>query len=114
MEKISDRILIMIKNEGITIRSFEQKIGCSNGVISRCIQKGTDIGSNWLSIIIEIYPKYNAEWFLTGKGDMLKGNASSEQMPGICEKCILKDELIDGLYNQIDTLRKINIQGSAK
>lgn len=69
---ISDRIAILIKEKGISIRALEQAIGCSNGVISRCINKGTDISSLWVSKIIETYSDIDSTWLLTGKGDMLK------------------------------------------
>jgi len=57
---------------------FEQSIGCSNGVIGRCILKGTDISSVWLSKIIEVYPQYNARWLLTGKGNMILSSQNKE------------------------------------
>lgn len=71
MENISDRIALIIKEEGISIRAFEQQIGCSNGVISKCINKGTDISSLWVSKIIETFPKIDPKWLLTGEGPML-------------------------------------------
>lgn len=72
MENISDRIALIIKEEGISIRAFEQHIGCSNGVISKCINKGTDISSLWVSKIIEAFPKIDPRWLLTGEGAMLQ------------------------------------------
>lgn len=72
MTNISDNIGAFLKEKGISIRAFEQAIGCSNGVISRCISKGTDISSQWVSKIIETYPQINPTWLLTGEGDMLK------------------------------------------
>lgn len=71
MGNISDRIALIIKEEGISIRAFEQHIGCSNGVISKCINKGTDISSLWVSKIIETFPKIDPKWLLTGEGTML-------------------------------------------
>lgn len=71
MTKISERLNSFIKAKGISIRTFEQKIGCSNGVIARSISKGTDIQSIWMSKIIENYPDVNPAWLLTGKGEML-------------------------------------------
>lgn len=72
MGNISDRIALIIKEEGISIRAFEQHIGCSNGVISKCINKGTDISSLWVSKIIETFPKIDPKWLLTGEGAMLQ------------------------------------------
>ncbi len=70
--KISDRIALIVEEKGISIRSLEQSIGCSNGVISRYLSKGTDISSLWVSKIIETFQDINAEWLLTGQGVMLK------------------------------------------
>lgn len=86
MEKISDRIYNIIKNEGITIRAFEQKIGCSNGLISKFLKNGqssdvekhTDINGRWLSIIIETFPQYNSRWLLTGHGKMTGSETDTE------------------------------------
>lgn len=77
MENISDRIALIIKEEGISIRAFEQHIGCSNGVISKCINKGTDISSLWVSKIIETFPKIDPKWLLTGEGSMHASSSSS-------------------------------------
>ena len=71
MEKISDRISQIANIKGISIRALEQRIGCSNGVLSKCILKGTDIGSVWVSKILEILPDINAKWLLTGEGEMM-------------------------------------------
>lgn len=76
MANISDNIGSLIKAIGISARALEQSIGCSNGVISRCINKGTDISSQWVSKIIDTYPEINPTWLLTGKGEMLKPSNS--------------------------------------
>ena len=75
---ISDRIAQIIKNEGISTRAFEQQLGCSNGVISKCINKGTDISSQWVSKIIEIYSQVDPKWLLTGEGAMLQTTQNDE------------------------------------
>ncbi len=69
---ISKRILKLVENENISVRALEKKIGASNGVISRCVSKNSDISSIWVSKIVEMFPSYSAEWLLTGKGSMLK------------------------------------------
>lgn len=74
MANISDSIRAFIKEQGISARALEQAIGCSNGVISRCISKGTDISSQWVSKIIEIYPHLNPTWLLLGEGDMFRNS----------------------------------------
>lgn len=78
MTNISDNIGIFIKKQGISVRALEQAIGCSNGVISRCISKGTDISSQWVSKIIEIYPQLNPTWLLLGEGNMLRHGVEND------------------------------------
>lgn len=67
-----ERIDLFIKSEGISVRSFEQKISASNGLIRRAIANKTDIQGKWLSLIVDNYPQLNSEWLLTGRGSMLK------------------------------------------
>jgi hypothetical protein len=119
MMNISDRLLKIVNNEGISVRLLEKKIGCSNGVLAKCIQKGTDISSLWLSKFIEIFPKYDAKWLLTGNGDMInkKDQISGEYLikePGVgysgppkCERCKMKDDVITILRQQVDTQSKL-------
>lgn len=72
MGNILSRIQEIASNEGITIGAMERTIGASKGVLSRAINNGTDIQAKWLSIIVEIYPRYSTGWLLTGAGSMLK------------------------------------------
>jgi hypothetical protein len=66
------RLSYFIETSGISVRSFEQKISASDGMIRRAINNNTDIQSKWLINIAENYPQLNIEWLLTGVGDMLK------------------------------------------
>lgn len=72
MSKILFRIQQIAQNEGITIGALERVIGASKGVLSRAIANGTDIQSKWLQILVDNYPKYSAEWIISGKGQMIK------------------------------------------
>lgn len=80
MTNISDRIAQVIAYLNVSTRSFEQQIGCSNGVIARCISKGTDISSFWVSKIIEIHSAINPDWLLTGRGTMLLSESQTLQV----------------------------------
>ena len=77
MENISDRIALFAKEKGLSIRAIEQQIGCSNGVLARCVSKGTDISSSWVSKIIETYKDLSPNWLLIGEGAMLRPVPSS-------------------------------------
>lgn len=109
MENISDRLTELINHEGISARSLEHRIGCSNGVLSKCMARGTDISSLWLSKIIIALPHFSSEWLLTGKGDMIRPPVPSipGMAAGTCEVCKIKDKLIDNQDKQIKTLEKL-------
>ena len=83
MNKILPRIESIANNEGITIGALERKIGASKGVLSRAIANGTDIQSKWIQAIVENYPRYSAEWLLSGKGEMIRGEATQLASPTI-------------------------------
>lgn len=72
MNYILSRIRRIIEEEGCSIGAFERTIGASKGVISRAITNGTDIQAKWIKAIVENYHRYNAEWLITGEGEMLK------------------------------------------
>ena len=44
--KISDRIAEFIQAKGMSIRALEQTIGCSNGLLGRCINKKLKFQAN--------------------------------------------------------------------
>lgn len=84
MENISDRIALFAKEKGLSIRAIEQQIGCSNGVLARCVSKGTDISSSWVSKIVETFKDLSPNWLLVGEGPMFRSSpqaSSSQEAP---------------------------------
>jgi hypothetical protein len=71
------RLNEFIKQQGISVRAFEQKISASDGMIRRAINNNTDIHCKWIANIADNYPQLNLEWLITGNGEMLK-NATPE------------------------------------
>ena len=78
-----ERISQFIQNQGISVRSFEQSISASDGMIRRAINNKTDIQSKWLSVIADNYPHLNLEWLITGRGSMLKETSQPLSLPTI-------------------------------
>ena len=72
MENILKSFIKVAENEGIKITQLEKNIGASKGVLSRAIANNSDIQAKWFLKLVENYPKYNFEWLITGKGNMLK------------------------------------------
>jgi hypothetical protein len=79
---MTDRLSEFIKYLNISVRSFEQKISASDGMIRRAINNDTDIQSKWITNIADNYPQLNIEWLLTGKGEMLKKDSGSPPVAG--------------------------------
>ncbi|MDR0605705.1 MAG: helix-turn-helix domain-containing protein [Bacteroidales bacterium] len=69
MSTTKTRLLEFLSYLDIGQNAFEKKVGISNGYISHI--KGS-IGSDIINKITYVYPKLNAEWLLTGEGEMLK------------------------------------------
>lgn len=69
---VKDRIKAFLKSQNITVTSFEESIGVSNGYVN-AISKS--IGIDKINTILEKYSNLNIEWVLTGKGTMLKNDA---------------------------------------
>lgn len=104
MEKISDRVKLIIENERMSTRQFEQRLGASNGLIHKAIKHGTDIGGQWISKILYTFQRYNADWLLTGEGSMLRDNGppenQEENTPEIQISATSQIDLIDYLISR--------------
>lgn len=72
------RIGEIIKVKGLSVSAFEKSINASDGMIRRALKNNTDIQSKWLAAISENYSDINANWLLTGNGDMFLNSNNSE------------------------------------
>ena len=78
MESISLRIKHLINKKNMNISSFEKKIGVGNNSIGTIIRRNSNISGEILSKILISFNDINAEWLMTGKGEMLKQTLSKE------------------------------------
>ena len=62
----------------MNISSFEKKIGVGNNSIGTIIRRNSNISGEILSKILISFNDINAEWLMTGKGEMLKQTLSKE------------------------------------
>lgn len=67
-----NRIKKYIDYKGISVSAFEKSIGMSNASFGKSLKNGGSIGGDKLEKILSVYPDINAEWLLTGDGEMLK------------------------------------------
>lgn len=77
-------------------------------MISRIINRGSGIHSDTLIAIAESYPNLSMEWFITGKGEMWKPDVPSVRETPMTdqEKDAMKDEMIELLKFQVNTMKK--------
>jgi len=73
----SKRIKHYIDYKNMSVRMFEKTCGINIGTLSRVIVKGSSIQSDNLEKIATAYNELNLEWLLTGKGEMLNIDHSS-------------------------------------
>lgn len=70
MSNIIDRIGEFAHHHKLSIRKIENRIGASNGTISKAIGKDKDIQTKWIALFVEQFPEVNPVWLLTGSGSM--------------------------------------------
>ena len=68
-----------IEYQGISTFAFEKKIGVKS-TIEKAIRANTNLRSDILAKIIEVFPEINPKWLLTGTGEMLKKNIATTPM----------------------------------
>lgn len=71
------RVKQFIDFKKISVRKFEESVGFSNGSFSSQYKGNKTIGSDKIENILRVYPEISAEWLLTGKGNMLKGEVKA-------------------------------------
>ncbi|MBK6819881.1 MAG: helix-turn-helix transcriptional regulator [Bacteroidetes bacterium] len=63
-----------IDHKGITVTEFSKATGVSNGYFAKQRSANGAVSSHIIEKIVSIYGDINAEWLITGKGEMLKRN----------------------------------------
>lgn len=107
MTKLSNRLSDIIDFYELSINSFEQKIGCSSGVIRKILSKDTDISAKWILKISENFPKIDLHWLITGEGNMFKVNYKSEKKTDVRTNKINNEPLDAKSDSEISSLVKV-------
>jgi transcriptional regulator with XRE-family HTH domain len=72
MENTLHRIKKYLDFKGISVSSFEKKLGFSNGSFASQLKNGKTIGVDKLENILKYFTDLDANWLLTGNGSMIK------------------------------------------
>ncbi|MBD5242073.1 MAG: hypothetical protein HDS59_08355 [Barnesiella sp.] len=79
---LKSRMILFIEELGLNPKSFEERVGLSNGAVSKM---GDNTRMSTIDKITDIFPALNKTWLLTGEGEMLKSDndesESSKRIP---------------------------------
>lgn len=72
MNEINFRIKLVIEKSELSIHAFTIEIGAATGILSNAFKNDTSLS---LETILKIVKRYNvnANWLLTGEGEMFRG-----------------------------------------
>src|SRR5690554_1338451 len=76
---LSKRIKQLIDYKGITLNKFSIQVGASNSYFNKVLKENSSIGSDRIERILRVFPEVNAEWLLTGQGEMLKNESEKQE-----------------------------------
>lgn len=107
---ISERINQIIEKEGLSISAFARRINIADQTVrSVCTLQRNKPGYDFLASIIHSFEWLDAEWLLTGKGEMKK-TENEEKEINFFKFCSTGDpmkELVKYLREKDDIIKKL-------
>lgn len=79
ISNIKERVLYITDFKGVAKEDFFKKIDMTYGSF-KGVQKKSALNSDAIDKILSIYPDIDANWLLTGKGEMLKDQTPKEEL----------------------------------
>ncbi len=71
MSTFSERLKQFIEHEQLTVYKVNKAAGLSTGLLFKALQGDKGISSESVERILRAFPQLNADWLLTGRGEML-------------------------------------------
>ena len=93
-----------MKYKGLNDNKITVETGISNGIIGKARKRGSLSLEN-ISKLLLTYPEIDADWLLTGRGEMLY-NDTIRIKSDACPRCVDKDTIISLLKEKIESLEK--------
>ena len=110
---MNERINSILKHFKLTSSQFADKIGVQRSSISHVLSGRNKPGFNFIQKILSRFPEINAEWLLTGTGEMLKIiHSGNKDLVESLKKRNEKKEQIEMSYDNITA--ESDLQRSAK
>lgn len=97
---VKERLVMFIKNRGLSQKRFEAMVGLSNGYVNN-ISKG--LGASKMAEISLHFPELNQQWLLTGEGEMLNSDDEiAKQYTKMCITQMADDTAISKMGNDCE------------
>ena len=96
---ITDRLQLFMQHEGVTAFQMNKEAGLTRTLLIKAIEKHQGLNTATIEKIVRRYPNLNADWLITGRGNMLI-DAEAPKLSQVKTQ-VLPKELESSLYRQI-------------
>ena len=116
---ISIRLSEFLKAKNIRQKELADIFGITRQAVGHYVKGRAKLSLEFFIVLIEKYPDLNANWLLTGKGNMLNSNKLYDEKHDIdpandvkftnysCTDCISKQNEIDALKRALDSTEEL-------
>lgn len=107
--KFIDRLELFMQEERLNNNKITVKANLSNGLIGKALKNRTAMNSDSIENILLAFPLLNADWLMTGRGEMLlpEENTSVNYFKNsdLLKKLIEKSEEVGQLKEEVKQLK---------
>ena len=96
---ITERLQLFMQHEGVTAFQMNKEAGLTRTLPIKAIEKHQGLNTATIEKIVRRYPNLNADWLITGRGNMLI-DAEAPKLSKVKTQ-VLPKELESSLYRQI-------------
>ena len=98
---VKERLILFIKNKGLSQSAFERMCGMSNGYVNNL---KNSMGIAKLQSVLSVFPELNQQWLLTGEGEMLNSDDEiAKQYTKMCITQMADDTAISKMETTADS-----------
>ncbi|MCF6183204.1 MAG: helix-turn-helix domain-containing protein [Bacteroidales bacterium] len=102
---VNERIGLLIDKMDYNFSSFSRKTGINQSAISKTVNGRNNPSFDFLEKILNAFPIVNAEWLMTGKGNMFKQNVKN--IAGLIVETVINKKEDKSDYRTITILKEI-------
>lgn len=105
------RLQQFLDHEQLTAYQANKEAGLSKGLLINAFTNQRGLTTSTLEALLNAYPQLNANWLITGRGEMLNPEPDAAVPPSVTEKHIQDlDELQKQCVELIRTIQQMKIE----